>query len=68
MKQTPLEKALERASKIDYCDECKNFTIVGDAAYCKADGKLIHPLMVERGQGYGPARNCKNAEKAEHDG
>ena len=56
---TPLEKALEEKGPVNYCDECGQFQIVGSAAYCKVDGKLIHPIMMMRGQGTGPAWNCK---------
>ena len=62
---TPLERALQEQGKINYCDECKSFLLVGRVAYCKISGKMIHPIMVERGQGYGPAHNCKNAEPKE---
>lgn len=64
---TPLERALQEAGRINYCDECQNFVIVGRAAYCKHSGKLIHPIMVERGQGTGPAWNCKNAKAKEYE-
>ena len=62
---TPLEKALKEAGRINYCDECGNFLIVGRTAYCKHSGKLIHPIMVERGQGRGPAFACPNAKPME---
>ena len=60
---TPLEKALQEEGRVNYCDECKQFQIVGNAAYCKVDGKLIHPIMLTRGQGTGPAWNCKKRQK-----
>ena len=60
---TALEKARAEEGRINYCDECGQFTIVGNAAYCKADGKLIHPIMLIRGQGSGPAWNCKKRMK-----
>lgn len=63
---TPLEKALSDADKIDYCDQCANFIMVRGWGYCKDSGKLIHPMMVERGQGYGPARGCKRARRADN--
>lgn len=56
---TPLEKAKAEEGRINYCDECEQFEIVGNAAYCKVDGKLIHPIMMMRGQGTGPAWNCR---------
>ena len=64
---TPLEKKLQAAQKaqINYCDECESFTIVGSAAYCKVDGKLLHPLMYTRGQGSGPASRCEKRRKGE---
>ena len=60
---TPLEKARAEEGRVNYCDECEQFEIVGEAAYCKVDGKLIHPIMMARGQGTGPAWNCKKRRK-----
>ena len=60
---TPYEKAKAEEGRVNYCDECEQFKIVGDAAYCKVDGKLIHPIMMARGQGTGPAWNCKKRRK-----
>ena len=60
---TPLEKAKAEEGRVNYCDECEQFEIVGNAAYCKVDGKLIHPIMMARGQGTGPAGNCKKRNK-----
>ena len=62
---TPLEKAKAAEGRVNYCDECKQFEIVGNACYCKVDGKLIHPIMLARGQGTGPAWNCKKRKKPE---
>lgn len=56
---TPLEKAKAAEGRVNYCDECEQFQIVGNACYCKVDGKLIHPIMLARGQGTGPAWNCR---------
>ena len=60
---TPLEKAKSNKGRVNYCDECEQFEIVGNAAYCKSDGKLIHPIMLVRGQGTGAAWNCKKRRK-----
>ena len=60
---TPLEKAKSNKGRVNYCDECEQFEIVGNAAYCKADGKLIHPIMLVRGQGTGAAWKCKKRRK-----
>lgn len=60
---TPLEKARAEEGRVNYCDECEQFEIVGNFAYCKVDGKLIHPIMMMRGQGTGPAWNCKKRIK-----
>lgn len=60
---TPLEKARAEKGRINYCDECEHFEIVDDGAYCKASGKLIHPIMLVRRQGAGPAWNCKRRMK-----
>lgn len=60
---TPLEKAISEEGKVNYCDECEQFKIVGNYAYCKVDGKLIHPIMLTRGQGTGPAWNCHKRSK-----
>lgn len=64
--KTPLELALEReaADVIDYCDECEFVCIVQGVGYCGISGKLLHPMMFERGQGSGPARGCKKREEA----
>lgn len=62
---TPLEKARAEEGRVNYCDECEQFEIVGNFAYCKVDGKLIHPIMMMRGQGTGPAWNCKKRLKRE---
>ena len=64
----PLERALQDEDKINYCDECENWLVVGNVAYCRKSGKLIHPLMFARGQGYGPARRCKNAKRKADEG
>lgn len=63
---TPLEKAKAAAGRVNYCDECESFVILNGAPYCKVDGKLIHPIMLVRGQGTGPAWNCKKKNKAHH--
>lgn len=60
---TPLEKAKSNKGRVNYCDECEHFEIVGNACYCKVDGKLIHPIMLARGQGTGAAWNCKKRKK-----
>lgn len=60
---TPLEKAKAAEGRVNYCDECEQFEIVENAAYCKVDGKLIHPIMLVRGQGTGAAWNCKKRRK-----
>lgn len=59
--KTPLERAREEAEKINYCDECDNFIMAGGCAFCKISGKYLHPLMLERGQGRGPAYRCVTA-------
>ena len=64
-RKTALDKAKEEVARIDYCDECVNYAILGNAAYCKESGRMIHPLMVKRGEGHGPARNCENAKRKE---
>lgn len=59
--KTPLERAREEAEKINYCDECEHFEVVGNSAFCGVSGKYLHPLMMVRGQGNGPAYRCKDA-------
>ena len=59
---TPLEKALTRSREINYCDECEHIRLVNSVAYCGQTGKLLHPLMYERGEGSGPARRCRHRE------
>ena len=56
---TPLEKALATQDEIDYCDQCENVRIVREVGYCGVSGKLLHPLMYTRGEGYWPARRCR---------
>lgn len=57
---TPLEKAKAEKGRVNYCGKCEQFQIVGNVAYCKVDGKLIHPIMMMiPSQGTGPAWNCK---------
>lgn len=65
--KTPLEIALAREASgedIDYCDECEYIAIVKGAGYCGISGKLLHPMMLERGQGCGPARRCQKRKEA----
>lgn len=65
---TPLEKALARQNKVNYCDECENFLMVDGWAYCKDSGKMIHPIMCLRMQGTGGAYNCTRAIKKRAEG
>ena len=64
--KTPLELALEREADggIDYCDECEYVAIIRGAGYCGISGKLLHPMMLERGPGGGPARRCEKRKEA----
>lgn len=68
--KTPLDLALEReaAGEIDYCDECEYLVVVRGTAYCGVCGKLLLPMMFERGQGYGPARRCQERQEAKRMG
>jgi hypothetical protein len=68
--KTPLEAALEweASGAVDYCDECEYVRIVLGAGYCGISGKLLHPMMFERGQGSGPARRCQKREEAKNMG
>ena len=54
--KTPLEMALEREGQIEYCDECEYVRVVDNTVFCGLSGKLLHPMMFLRGQGFGPAR------------
>jgi hypothetical protein len=63
---TPLEKALRTPREIDYCDQCEHVRIVDEVGYCGISGKILHPLMYMRGQGYGPARRCDRRKNREH--
>ena len=60
-----VKRLREVAEKINYCDECQHFVVVGSAAFCEVSGKYLHPLMIMRGQGTGPAYHCKNAKRQE---
>lgn len=64
--KTPLELALERerTGEIDYCDECEYLAVVRGTPYCGVCGKLLLPLMFERGLGSGPARRCEKRKEA----
>ena len=64
--RTRLEIALARqaAGEIDYCDECEYVVVVRGTGYCGVTGKFLLPMMFERGQGSGPARNCKERKEA----
>ena len=68
--KTPLDLALEReaAGEIDYCDECEYLVVVRGTAYCGVCGKLLLPMMFERGQGYGPARPLPRTEGGKENG
>lgn len=64
--KTPLELALEREADggADYCDECEYVAIIRGVGYCGISGKLLHPMMFERGPGRGPARRCEKRKEA----
>lgn len=38
-----------------YCDECEYVRVVDNTVFCGLSGKLLHPMMFLRGQGFGPA-------------
>lgn len=62
--KTPLEMALEREGQIEYCDECEYVRVVDNTVFCSLSGKLLHPMMFLRGQGFGPARRCTKRKEA----
>lgn len=62
--KTPLEMALEREGQIEYCDECEYVRVVENTVFCGLSGKLLHPMMFLRGQGFGPARRCTKRKEA----
>ena len=59
-----LEMALEREGQIEYCDECEYVRVVDNTVFCGLSGKLLHPMMFLRGQGFGPARRCTKRKEA----
>lgn len=61
--KTPLEMALEREGQIEYCDECEFVRVVDNTVFCGLSGKLLHPMMFLRGQGFGPARRCAKGHR-----
>lgn len=63
---TPLELALEREADggIEYCDECEYVAVIRGVGYCGISGKLLLPIMFERGLGAGPARRCEKRKEA----
>ncbi len=64
--KTPLDLAREREAtgEVWYCDECEYMTVVRGTAYCGISGKLLHPMMFERGQGRGAACRCGKRKEA----
>lgn len=67
MDRTPLELALEReaAGEIDSCHECEYMTAVKGVGYCGISGKILHPMMLERG---GSPLRCRKREEARNMG
>lgn len=67
MDKTPLDLAREREASGDvwYCDECDYITFVKGTPYCGISGKLLHPMMFERGQGTGAACSCGKRKEAQ---
>jgi hypothetical protein len=55
---------LEREGQIEYCDECEYVRVVDNTVFCGLSGKLLHPMMFLRGQGFGPARRCTKRKEA----
>ena len=49
--ETPLEKA-RRRHKEKTCFTCEDRTVIGGASYCEKDGKMLHPMLLEKP--YGP--------------
>lgn len=64
--KTPLDLAREReaSGEVWYCDECEYMVLVKGTPYCGISGKLLHPMMFERGPGTGPARRCEKRKEA----
>lgn len=52
--KTPLEMAMS-ISKKKTCVECSERTIVNGVNYCKADGKILYPMLLEK-----PYAECPN--------
>ena len=48
---TPLEKA-RRRQREKTCAACEDRTIIDDVSYCEKDGKILHPMLLEKP--YGP--------------
>lgn len=64
--KTPLDLAREREAtgEVWYCDECEYIVIIKGTPYCGISGKLLHPMMFERGQGTGAACSCEKRKGA----
>ena len=64
--KTPLDLAREReaSGEVWYCDECEYMVLVKGTPYCGISGKLLHPMMFERGQGTGAALSCGKRKEA----
>ncbi len=68
--KTPLDLARERevTGEVWYCDECEYIVIIKGTPYCGISGKLLHPMMFERGQGTGAACSCGKRKGAKEMG
>ena len=42
---TPLEMA-KRKTAVKNCQNCEDIEVIGNVAYCKKSGKLIHPYLL----------------------
>lgn len=45
--QTPLERAQQRA-QMKSCPDCEDRVEIRGASYCRKDGKLLHPMLLDR--------------------
>jgi hypothetical protein len=61
--ETPLERALRMKDEIEFCDQCPSSIVIKEIMYCKVSGKIILPMFLERGHGYGMAHGCKDKPK-----
>ncbi len=60
MSKTPLEIAMERKKKT--CISCESRTEIDGVSYCKVDGKILHPMILEPPYTHCPIKDGEHDE------